>query len=290
MLQNLSGGSTFKELSKDRLEKFVVPYLSIEEQRAVVGVLGVVDSVIAKTGEVIAKTERLKKGLMQTLLTRGIGHKEYKQTPIGTTPKTWQVIELKDLVKVQGGFAFKSSDYVENGVPLIRIANVSFGNIELKELAKLPFSYLNEYREFALEENDIVIVLTRPIIEGGIKAARIGRSHIPALLNQRVGRFRITDKTKILHDFLFQAIFSDNFITQVKKSLVTMNQPNISPYEMEKFIIPLPPLSEQQKIAEILNTVDKKLEFERIEKARLERIKRGLMDLLLTGKIRVKVD
>jgi type I restriction enzyme S subunit len=52
----------------------------------------------------------------------------------------------------------------------------------------------------------------------------------------------------------------------------------------------LPSIHEQCKIAEILSTIDKKLEFERNEKARLERIKRGLMDLLLTGKIRVKVD
>jgi len=54
--------------------------------------------------------------------------------------------------------------------------------------------------------------------------------------------------------------------------------------------IQLPQLSEQQKIAEIISTVDKKLEIERNEKAKLERIKQGLMDLLPTGKIRVKVN
>jgi len=60
--------------------------------------------------------------------------------------------------------------------------------------------------------------------------------------------------------------------------------------EIEKFSIPVPPVEEQQRIAEILSNIDKKLELERNEKARLERVKRGLMDLLLTGKIRVKVD
>jgi type I restriction enzyme S subunit len=54
--------------------------------------------------------------------------------------------------------------------------------------------------------------------------------------------------------------------------------------------VPLPSLLEQQKIAETLLTVDNKLEIERNEKAKLERIKQGLMDLLLTGKIRVKVN
>jgi len=55
-------------------------------------------------------------------------------------------------------------------------------------------------------------------------------------------------------------------------------------------IVPLPSLPEQQKIAEVLSTVDKKLELERNEKAKLEKNKQGLMDLLLTGKIRVKVN
>jgi type I restriction enzyme S subunit len=57
-----------------------------------------------------------------------------------------------------------------------------------------------------------------------------------------------------------------------------------------KIPLPLPSLPEQQRIAEILFTIDKKLEVEKNEKAKLERIKQGLMDLLLTGKIRVKVD
>jgi type I restriction enzyme S subunit len=289
-LPKLSLADVVPGLKRELVNNLAIILPSVAEQRAIAGVLGVVDSAIELADKVIAKTERLKKGLMQKLLTEGIGHKESKDTEIGKIPEEWNVVRLGSLVRVQGGFAFKSEDYVKDGVPLVRIANVSFGHIEFTDLAKLPHAYLKQYSEFALEENDIVIVLTRPITEGGIKAGMTERIHTPALLNQRVGRFRIRDKTQTSPDFLFHVIFSDGFIRQVRRGLVTMNQPNISTKEMEKFTIALPPFEEQTRIAETLSTVDSKLGIERKQKAKLERIKQGLMDLLLTGKIRVKVD
>ena len=84
-------------------------------------------------------------------------------------------------------------------------------------------------------------------------------------------------------------MFSNLFVSGVKKGLVTMNQPNISTKQVEKITIPLPPLPEQQEIADILSAVGTKLEFEEKRKEKLERIKKGLMNDLLTGKRRVKV-
>mgnify|MGYP000664893003 CR=1 FL=1 len=66
--------------------------------------------------------------------------------------------------------------------------------------------------------------------------------------------------------------------------------PALNQSQVAEIKIPLPPLYEQQKIADTILAVDRKLEFERSEKARLERIKQSLMDLLLTGKIRIRVD
>ncbi len=286
---SMRGTTGRQRVPKEAVEKLLIPLPPLPEQRKIAEILSTVDKAIQKVDEAIAKTERLKKGLMQELLTKGIGHTEFKDTEIGRIPKEWEVVRLGDFVKVQGGFAFKSSDYVKAGIALIRISNISHGNIELRELVYLPHEYLEKYKEFSLEAGDIVIVLTRPIIEGGIKAAKVEKKHIPALLNQRVGRFRITNKYHILSNFLFYVIFSNNFINQVKKGLVTMNQPNISPYQIERFKIPLPPLPEQQKIVEILSTVDKKLELERKRKEKLERIKKGLMNDLLTGRRRVRV-
>ncbi|MEM3449886.1 MAG: restriction endonuclease subunit S, partial [Nitrososphaerota archaeon] len=93
-------------------------------------------------------------------------------------------------------------------------------------------------------------------------------------------------KGKSSNQFILYAL---NFL-DLNPYVVGTTRKKLNQEQMRAIKIPLPSLPEQQKIAEILLTVDKKLELERNEKARLERIKQGLMDLLLTGKIRVKVN
>ena len=276
MLQNLSGGSTFKELSKDRLEKFVVPYLSIDEQRAIVGVLGVVDSVIAKTGEVIAKTERLKKGLMQTLLTRGIGHKEYKQTQIGTTPKTWQIVSIGDVCEQRNEIVQPS---VNNKETFVGLEHISSGETRLHNFAQSADVKSAKFRFYA---GDILYGKLRPYLDKAVIADFNGICSTDLLV--------LTPKENVVKEFLIYILHSDDFIKHAIATTTGTNHPRTSWSAISKFKFGLPERSEQKNIAKTLTAVDMKLELEKKEKARLERIKAGLMDFLLTGKIRVKVD
>ena len=74
----------------------------------------------------------------------------------------------------------------------------------------------------------------------------------------------------------------------MNKMMVGAQYPALNSSQVEKITIPVPPLTEQQKIAEVLSTVDERLELLRKRKERLERVKKGLMDDLLTGRVRVK--
>lgn len=74
-------------------------------------ILSTIDKAIQKTNEIIAKTERLKRGLMQELLTKGLGHKEFKDTEIGRIPKDWEVVRLGELVDIQSGKYFAYSEF-----------------------------------------------------------------------------------------------------------------------------------------------------------------------------------
>jgi type I restriction enzyme S subunit len=80
--------------------------------------------------------------------------------------------------------------------------------------------------------------------------------------------------------------YSTNFKKQAK--IITLKHLDIK--IVKNTSIPLPPLSEQEKIADILSTLDEKIEIERKRREKLERIKKSLMDLLLTGKIRVRIE
>ncbi|NWF86228.1 restriction endonuclease subunit S [Candidatus Bathyarchaeota archaeon] len=286
ILQNLSGGSTFKELSKDRLEQISLPYPPLEEQEAVVGVLGVVDSVIAKTGEVIAKIERLKKGLMQTLLTRGIGHKEYKQTPIGTTPKTWEVIKLGDVIlEAKSGFASGKRD--ENGILQLRMDNIETeGWINPEAGVKVPTP--SNVEKYILKPNDILFNNTNSVDLIG-KTAIFRGELSKCVYSNHLTRIRVNLDRVIPEWILF--VLLRKWQTGVFKAICHrhVHQAGINNSDLLNIKIPIPEIPEQQKIAQILSTTDKKLKLERSEKARLERIKQGLMGSLLTGKIRVKV-
>jgi type I restriction enzyme S subunit len=267
------------------VNNLVIPLPPLDEQRGIVGVLGVVDSVIAKTGEVIAKTERLKKGLMQTLLTRGIGHKEYKQTPIGTTPKTWQVVELKDVVEIDKESRDPSKEMPEETFLYVDIDSVDGAIGKIMNPKKILGKEAPSRARRIIHENDVIMSTVRPYL----KAFAI----VPTELDNQIcstGFAVLSCGNNILPYFLLNVLFSDQTINQCNRMMVGGQYPALNQSQVSQIKIPLPPLSEQQEIAGVFASINRKLELERAEKEKLQKVKRGLMDLLLTGKIRVKVD
>jgi type I restriction enzyme S subunit len=288
MLQNLSGGSTFKELSKDRLQRLTIPYLPMSEQRVIVGVLGVVDSAVGLVDEVTAKTERLKKGLIQELLTKGIGHTEYKDTPIGKTPKTWQIMKLEDYAYIKGRIGWrglKASEYTEKGSYLVANKHILNHKIAWDICDHLSEFRYEESPEIQLKVNDVIISKDGTIGEAAIV------DYLPdrATINSTMMLLRVTNAS-LNPKFLFYSLQGPHFRRFIKQQVSGTSIPHLFQRDMKNLNIPLPPLQEQQRIVNTLSLVDKKIELETKEKAKLERIKLALIDLLLTGKVRVKVD
>jgi len=190
---------------------------------------------------------------------------------------------------VFSGYAFKREDFLTNkskGIPIIKIGNLQNGKVIIDD--KTSFVNRDLYEklfDFQLHHGDVLIALSGATTG---KIAVIDKDIGLALVNQRVGKFKIHN-SDILQKFFYFLAQSDNFKRFVIRNIGQSAQGNLSPSQVKKSKIPLPSLSEQQKIAEILSTVDKKLELEKKRKEKLERIKKGLMEELLTGKKRVKV-
>ncbi|MEM3577249.1 MAG: restriction endonuclease subunit S [Candidatus Bathyarchaeia archaeon] len=284
-------GSTMKHFKKTELET-KIPLPPLGEQKKIAEVLGVVDSVIGLVDRVILKTERLKKGLMQTLLTRGIGHKEYKQTPIGTIPKEWQVVRLAEVTTKIKDMDHKMPKKQEDGIPFISIRymlkypdfafTIDYDDPDLEYISKED--YENQVRRFNVEKNDILYSRF-----GSIGNAKFVVTEQPFIASYSIVLVK-PDREKVSPEFLVCALNSERTRRQARLQTKGATNRNLHLEDIENLKIPIPPMHEQRKIAETLLSVDKKLELEKLEKVRLERIKQSLMDLLLTGKIRVKVD
>ena len=282
-IELLGGLTTFKFISKSMIANFQVPLPPLLEQQKIAEILSTVDKAIQKVDEAIAKTEKLKKGLMQELLTRGIGHTEFKDTEIGRIPKEWEVVRLGK-VSNEIKYGVTASVTSDSGIPVLRVTDINDdGYFEPDSIlcVKLPQSEVEKYR---LKVGDLVIA------RSGATAGKVAiYEGIPEILCFASYLIKISPKESVFSKFLFYFLNSEIGRTQLFSGKRGSAQPNINSQSIKAIKVPLPPLEEQQKIAKILSTVDKKLELERKRKEKLERIKRGLMNDLLTGRRRVKV-
>ena len=266
------------------LMKVKVKVPSINEQQEICLILNSVDEKIENTDKIIEKTKELKRGLMQRLLTKGIGHDRFKNTELGGIPEEWD-FEC-GFINIKSGFGFKLNEYVVEGIPLIRINNVMYGKITDENLSFLPETYLEKCKDFALKIGDILLALNRPITNNHLKIGKV--TNEPCILYQRVGKLEMNIK-KYNPNFYFQYLQSDFFVNTLLSSLVGTDQPYIKTSEFGKIYFPVPSIDEQNKIDTILSSVDEKIEHYEFLKGRLQELKKGLMQKLLTGKIRVKI-
>jgi len=225
---------------------------------------------------------------MQTLLTKGIGHKEFKETPIGKIPKTWKVVRLGDVAKLESGGtpSRQKPEYWKNGtIPWVKSGELN-DDILYDTEEKISIQGLKNSNAKIFPKGTLLIALYgRGTVS---KTAILG---INAATNQAVAAITPVNNSfdpRFMQQYL---IFSRNrLLTQTVNPSSDVGRTNIYLGSLKLLKIVLPPINEQRKITEILSPINEKLKIERKKKERLEKIKRGLMDLLLTGKVRVKVN
>jgi type I restriction enzyme S subunit len=189
---------------------------------------------------------------------------------------SWHEIEFLNLAKVQGGYAFKSDEYQVEGDLLVRIGNLQKGKIS-KENSVYINTSKKSFEDFKLQPDDILIGLTGDLG----KLAKVSQDDLPALLNQRVGRFILSENTDI--EFLFQLVTSKYFQEKLKLYFEGGAQANISPKQIESVKVFTPEdKPEQTRIAQILSKADTAIAQTEALIAKYQRIKTGLMQDLLT--------
>jgi type I restriction enzyme S subunit len=164
-------------------------------------------------------------------------------------------VPLGTVASVKSGFAFKSKDWKESGIPVIKIANVKDGFVTLDGCSFVDEYVARSAAAFELKPGDTLISMTGYIGE----VARV-RNEGRMLLNQRVGKFSIKSQSKLDGDFLFYCLREPALKAKFAAHAYGAAQPNISPLLIEQQEIPLPPLPIQQRIASILSAYDELIE------------------------------
>lgn len=194
-------------------------------------------------------------------------------------PQGWVRQPLGEVVKIRGGFAFKSKDFVDLGIPVLRISNITPNGIDLTKAVCVPEEIASKAQDFFLQQGQVVIAMSGATTG---KTAVLSAKDVPCLLNQRVGVLSIKNKQILSERFLKYVVQSDAFRQQVHHFTMGGVQPNIRGKQIESVEILVPPFSEQEKMADILHAVDEVVEKTKAVIQQKKKIKKGMMQRFMT--------
>lgn len=267
-----STGSTRLRIGLSQLKELKIIKAPLKEQEKIAEILSTVDSQIDDTEKLIEKFNELKKGLMQKLLTKGIDHSEFKKTEIGEIPVSWEVKKVGDIIETQTGYPFKSELFsTDSGVPLIRIRDIKNSSIST--------FYTGEYsKDYIVNFDDILVGM-----DGEFNISKWKNEK--GLLNQRI--CRIYNKQKNDINYIFYSLIDILKIIERETPSTTVKHLVIKDLLNRK--IAVPNYKEQMTIGNIILTMDNQIQEYENKKQKLEELKKGLVQQLLTGKIRVTI-
>lgn len=282
---NLTQGTSINGITRKDLMGFVFPLPPLPEQRHIAEILSTADETIERTGALIAKYRQIKAGLMTDLLTSGIDEAgrrrseethEFKDSPRGRVPEGWEVGLLSDIAQIDMGQSPDGDTYnsVGNGKPLLN------GPVEFGAIHPIPIQWTSKPTKMCSPKD--ILFCVRGSTTGRMNVADqgycIGRG-IAAI--RGISNIGDTSYIKYYLEREKQPIFS-------LASGGGSTFPNITSKDLSNLPCMCPSLPEQHRIAEILTAADDRIEKEEAYRDKLLQIKKGLMQDLLTGKVRTK--
>jgi len=270
-----------KKIDEEILLNHSVSLPPLHEQQKIAEILETVDRAIEKTDKIIEKYKRIKQGLMQDLLTKGIDENgkirsekthKFKNSPLGRIPEEWEVVRLGEITSLRRSKCLPPLNEKYIGLENIEKETGSInGFIPSEEIKGIS----NEFRK-----GDVLFGKLRPNLRKFYFADFDGFCSTEIFVI-------VSDSNIINQSFLYLVIQSEKFLRLAESKVFGTKMPRTSWNILEKYEFSLPPLPEQQRIAEILSQIDNTIEKEEAYKQKLDRIKKGLMEDLLTGRVRV---
>ncbi|MDM8528479.1 restriction endonuclease subunit S [Anaerolineales bacterium HSG24] len=276
-------------LSRDNLYKLPIPTPPFAEQTQIATILSTVDQAIEQTEALIAKQQRIKTGLMQDLLTKGIDEHgnirseeshAFKDSPLGRIPVEWGVDKIDNLlnriIDYRGKTPYKS-DY---GVPLITAKIVRFGYLEEADEFIPEEEYEKRMTRGYPSKGDVLFTTEAPL------------GNVAQVLDERIalGQRLLTLKSgpRLNTDYLFYILMDEKIRQQFETLSSGSTVIGIKQSQFRKVLIRLPSdIKEQVNITSTIKSFDLQIDIHKDQLTKLKALKTGLMQDLLTGRVRV---
>lgn len=284
-------GSAQPKLNQNQLKKIKVLLPHVREQQKIVLILSSVDEAIKKTQAIIEQIVKVKKGFMKQLFTEGIGHTKFKKTKVGEIPEKWELKTIKDLlsdpIRDFGSFSTtKLIKYVDSGVAFLRSDMfLDDGTLDFNSVQYITEEVDKHLTKSYVEKGNVLFTkIGVNLGDSVVYEGEFGRC------NSNAAIAKISIDENLASKYYISYFLNSQFCKKQYLPSVISIPPRLNLGDIQKITVPLPSLAEQKKIVLILNSIQEKYQKERECLLQLEELKKGLMQSLLTGKIRVKVD
>lgn len=296
-------GTKMPRCSWKSLKPVTVYCPPLSRQKKIARILTTVDNLIEKTEALIEKYKAIKQGMMHDLFTRGVDQNGklhppyeeaphlYKESPLGWIPKEWECERVGDhLLRIEQGWSpdcdSEPAGMGEWGV--LKTTSVVWAGYNDDANKKLP-AYLSPRPEYEVKRNDVLMTRGGPNSRVGV-VAFVDSTEGKRMMSDKL--YRLVSKQSVSPYFLSLALSSELTQTHLStlKTGLAESQTNISQAIVKRLQILLPTLKEQHSIETLISNITSIVDYHHEELEKMVTIKSGLMQDLLTGKVRVKVD
>jgi len=293
------GSAGQQRVQKQFFAKYQLCVLPFAEQKKIAQILDTLDTQIHQTEALISKLERIKQGLLTDLLTRGIDQNGqlrptpdqapqlYKDSPLGWIPKEWEVDSLGGVSEKSAigpfGSDLVADDYQSEGVPVVFVRDVKASG----------FRWLSEVYVSTQKARSLA---AHQVLPGDVLLSKMGLPPCVACLYPKrmpsgiitadIIRFR-PNTSRVLGEWVTEFVNSEFVLRQVRAITAGVTRPKVTLGDARNIFVGVPPLSEQSRVLKLVSSAVKELDAYRRQREQLEMTKQGLMDDLLTGRVRV---
>lgn len=166
-------------------------------------------------------------------------------------PEGWAWTDINQICFVDVGFAFKSSEFVDEGIRLLRGDNIEPGSLRWNNTKCFPKEKIEDYKNLIVKKDEIILAMDRPLISSGLKLAMAKDADVPCLLVQRMARFQ---PISIDNKYLYYSLQTKDFIHHLLKGQTGTQLPHISETNISSYVFSLPSIAEQKIIVEEIET------------------------------------